>query len=771
MTVGAADTGAPTKATTERVRVFGIRHHGPGSARSVRAALEEYVPQVVLIEGPADGDPLLTLAADPGLVPPVALLAYAADDPRVAAFWPFAAFSPEWQAIAWAAARGVPTRFCDLPASATLGGRRTATTPENADPAEDLTEEQAEGTAENPATRARHDPLALLASAAGYDDPERWWEDLVESRLDGGSPFDAITEAMAELRAHAPALGPAEEAREERREAHMRVVLRTALKEGHERVAVVCGAWHAPALTGRLPSAAADAKVLRGLEKRRATLTWIPWTHGRLATASGYGAGITSPGWYHHLFSAPDRPVTRWLTAVAGTLRGEDLPVSSAHVIEAVRLAETLATMRGRPLAGLDEVQEATRAVLCEGDDLMLDLVTRRLVVGEALGSVPDSAPTVPLEADLRASARRLRLKFDAAVTTLELDLRKPNDLDRSRLLHRLLLLGIDWGTPARAASRNLGTFREAWALQWRPELVIALVEASIWGTTVETAAGARIAETATGGTLAELTAAVERCLLADLPLALPELLTALDARAALDVDVAHLMSAVPPLVRAARYGDVRATDTGALLHVTGAILMRICAGLPAALTGLDADAAQAMVDGIDAVHAALATWGDEAVRARWLTTLAGLVDRDDLNGLLAGHLVRLLLDATRLDGEEAATRLARALSVGTPAGTKAAWVEGFLAGGGTLLVHDQALLVLLDDWVTALDEQAFTDVLPLLRRTFGTFTDPERRAMAARLRRPSGGPRAPGAVRDVDADRAAAAVATVALLLGLDPS
>lgn len=752
------------EAAAEPVRVFGIRHHGPGSARSVRAALDEYAPSIVLIEGPADADPLLPLAADPGMEPPVALLAYAQDDPGVAAFWPFATFSPEWQAIAWAAARGVPVRFCDLPAAATLAGRGDAPRTEGdaeGGPAEDLTGHQAP-------TPARQDPLGLLAAAAGYDDPERWWEDLVEARLDGGSPFDAITAAMAELRADAPPVGAAEQAREDRREAHMRVVLRTALKEGHGRVAVVCGAWHAPALTGRLPSAAADAKVLRGLPKRRATLTWVPWTHGRLASASGYGAGITSPGWYHHLFAAPDRPVTRWLTGVAGTLRGEDLPVSSAHVIEAVRLAETLATLRGRPLAGLDEVQEATRAVLCEGDDLMLDLVTRRLVVGEALGSVPDSAPSVPLEADLRGTARRLRLKFDAAATTLELDLRKPNDLDRSRLLHRLVLLGVDWGAPARAASRNLGTFREAWSLQWRPELAIALVEASIWGTTVEAAAGARIADAATGGTLPELTAAVERCLLADLPVALPVLLAALDARAAIDVDVAHLMAAVPPLVRAARYGDVRATDTHALLHVTGAILLRICAGLPAALTGLDADAAQAMVEGVDAVNAALATWGDEAARDRWLSTLAGLADRDDLNGLLVGRLVRLLLDATRLGGEEAATRLARALSVGTPAGTKAAWVEGFLAGGGTLLVHDQALLALLDGWVAALDEQAFTDVLPLLRRTFGTFTGPERRAMADRLRQPAGGAAGVRDVHDVDPARAAAAVATVALLLGL---
>ena len=106
--------------------VLGIRHHGPGSARSVLAELDRLQPAMVLIEGPADAAPVLPLAADPGMVPPVALLAYAPDAPRVSAFWPYAVFSPEWQALRWAAGHQVPARFCDLPASVLLAGRGRA---------------------------------------------------------------------------------------------------------------------------------------------------------------------------------------------------------------------------------------------------------------------------------------------------------------------------------------------------------------------------------------------------------------------------------------------------------------------------------------------------------------------------------------------------------------------------------------------------------------------------------------------------------------------
>lgn len=735
------------------VEVLGVRHHGPGSARSVRAALAELQPDVVLIEGPADADALVSLAAR-ALEPPVALLAYAVDTPEVAAFWPFAVFSPEWQALAWAVGHEVPVRFCDLPASAVLAER-----------------EPGAGQTGEP-DQLRQDPLALLAAAAGYDDPERWWDDVIEARTGGPAPFAAVTEAMTELRAAAPPASEAEQATENRREAHMRTVLRAALRGGAQRVAVVCGAWHAPALTAPLPPVGADRALLKGLPKRRTALTWVPWTHSRLAYASGYGAGVTSPGWYHHLFTAPDRPVIRWFTGVARVLRTEDLPVSSAHVIEAARLAETLATLRGRPLAGLAEVTEATRAVICDGDDVLLDLVTRRLVVGEALGRVAEDTPSVPLDADLRAQSRRLRLKQEPGERTLDLDLRKPIDLDRSRLLHRLALLRVDWGVPAASEVRATGTFRETWRLRWDPVLAVAVVEASMWGTTVAAAATAKLADVAARQErLADLTDAVEACLLADLPRALPPLLAAVDARAALDLDLAHLMAALPALVRVRRYGDVRGTDTGALAHVCETLLVRVCAGLPAAVGGLDDDGAADLRRLVDSVHDAITLADDAAARDRWLNAVAGLVDRADLPGLLAGRFTRLLRDAGRLDEPACAARLARALSVGTPSAAKAAWIEGFLAGGGLLLGHDTELLALLDDWVAGLAGPEFVDVLPLLRRTFGTFAVGERRNIAAQLRRGPGHAQGrsagPGSAGAVDEERAGPAVAAVARILG----
>ncbi|MEV6433377.1 DUF5682 family protein [Streptomyces anulatus] len=797
-TGGAATTGtaAPGPRAASGPWLLGVRHHGPGSARAVLAALAAARPAAVLIEGPPEGDALLPLAADPRMRPPVALLAHAVDDPGRASFWPMAAFSPEWVAIRWALGHDVPVRFIDLPAAHSLALK---------EPAPGAGSEETEAARAGEEVTPVVDPIRVLAETAGYDDPERWWEDVVEHRSpgrpaetgrgtgtgrntgidrttgagqgsDGGppgaapdaggagggsdagdalAPFVALAEAMSALR---EAYGDGGQPRDALREAYMRIQLRTARKEFGNDVAVVCGAWHVPALAART-TLAADRALLKGLPKVRTDLTWVPWTHRRLARHSGYGAGIDSPGWYGHLFDVADRPIERWMTKVAGLLREEDRFVSTAHVIEAVRLAETLAALRGRPLAGLGETTDAVRAVMCEGSDVPLALVRDRLIVGETLGEVPDTAPAVPLQRDLTRSQRTLRLKPEASERELDLDLRKETDAARSRLLHRLRLLDVGWGDPV-AGRGSTGTFRESWRLSWEPELHVRVAEAGVWGTTVVTAATAKAESGAVAATaLADVTALAEHCLLAGLPDALPVVMKALADRAALDADVGHLADALPALARSLRYGDVRSTDTAALAEVAAGLAERICVGLPPACTGLDADGAEALRRQVEAVHGAIGlllagTAPAEGLRERWDAVLHKLAARDTVAGTIRGRATRLLLDEGRLAEDEAARLMGLALSPGTPPADAAAWIEGFVggaSGGGMLLVHDERLLGLVDAWLTGVPAEMFTDVLPLLRRTFSAYEPGVRRTLGELVRR---GPVPEGATRRDDVGR-----------------
>jgi hypothetical protein len=755
-----------------KVHIFGIRHHGPGSARSLQQALKDLQPDIVLVEGPPDAEAVLPLLAHAQMRPPVALLIYNPAQPQQAVYYPFAVFSPEWQAIHYALTQPIPVRFMDLPQMyrfAMDGGGEKAEESTQNDNAPRLTPPS-----------PLLDPLSLLAQAAGYSDGERWWDHLVEQRQDSTEVFAAILEAMTVLRSHLASdlsLCTPDYPLEPYREAYMRKTIREAEKQGFQRIAVVCGAWHAPALATP-PPAKTDTARLKGLPKQKVEATWVPWTYGRLTMQSGYGAGVESPGWYHHLWkmgngAEPSRlpPATiHWMTKVARLLRKQDLDVSSASVIEAVRLAETLAALRDRPLPGLPELNEATQTVLCFGDALPMQLIEQQLIVGERLGRVPTETPMTPLQQDLQRQQKRLRLKPEATATMLNLDLRKPLDLERSQLFHRLTLLQISWGKP-QATGNVKGTFREAWTLQWQPEFAIRLIEAGIWGNTLETAAANWVCDRAQQANLPTLTELIDQTLLANLPDAIAQLMARLESEAAIASDMAHLMNALPPLVNVMRYGTVRQFDTAIVGHVVTSLITRICIGLPVAVASLDDDAAAQMYQQIVGVHGAIGLLQQPDRSELWHQVIAQLADQQSLHGLVAGRCCRLLFEAGVFSAAETTRRLGFALSTATEPTQAATWIEGFLTGSGLLLLHNPTLWQVLDEWVTQLPGETFTTLLPLLRRTFSTFATAERRQMGERVRQAGGtGVEAGGWEQSggFDRDRADTILPLIAQLLGI---
>ena len=700
------------------VHLFGVRHHGPGSARSLVRALDALAPDVVLVEGPPDADAIVPLAAHAEMRPPVAILVYAPDAPQRAVFYPFASFSPEWQALRWALARNVPVRFMDLPQAHQL-----------VPPDESRAEEAPAAPADQTPERLRDDPLEAIAEAAGFSDGERWWDQMVERRRDDADVFAAVAELMTGVRAQ---LGERDDPQERRREASMRQIVRAAAKQ-FENVAVVCGAWHVPALA-TLPLARADAELLKGLPKAKVAATWIPWTFGRLTAASGYGAGIDSPGWYEHLWETPERIVAAWMTKASRCFRDADLDVSPAHAVEATRLADALAALRAAPLPGLRESLDAIRTVYCFGDARPMALLAERLVVGERLGEVPEDVPQVPLVADVAREQKRLRLPPDPSAREIDLDLRKPGDLDRSRLLHRLNLLGIAWGTLREARGKS-GTFHEIWALRWHPEFAVTLIEASAYGNALGDAAEAFVRERAARAhELSELTALLDATFAAALGDAASYVLARVRDLAARTHDVGLMLDALPPLARTRRYGDVRGTDVERVGETIEGLVTRACIGLPSAVISLDDEAAEAMDARIAAVDGALRVLDDELQRAAWHDALARVAAGDRVHGLIAGRAMRLLFDAGALSASDVRTRLSRALSYGTPPASAAAWIDGLLRGSGLLIVHQPELLDVVDDWVVALDSDAFVAVLPLVRRAFAAFAPPERRAIGERI-------------------------------------
>lgn len=734
----------PVRSVPRTPLILGVRHHGPGSARSVVAALEAARPDVLLIEGPKEAIDLVPFLLE--ATPPVAMLFYDTENPRRAIYYPFAEFSPELQAMRWAHRNGVEIRFMDLPASAVLGMRVVRDT--------------------------GSDAMTRLAEAAGFEDVEDWWEHLVEHRGDTSALFEGLEALMAELRSEPPIEPESEEEQEEEDDEDKRpkvsYVEYERLREEEMRrniaaagpnAAVVCGAWHSPALRTKAGKTAS-------LPKAKVQGTLVPWTYDRLTFASGYGAGARSPAFYEMLWNTPAEEVTRrWLLTVARLMREEDLEASSASVIEAVRLAEALASLRGRPRPGMREMQEAAGSVLVR-DGAIWSLISRRLIVGDRMGEVPEATPMVPLAADLAKTQKRLRMAVDDTDRRLELDLRNENDLARSRLLHRLNLLAIPWGSSERVTGGKKGTFHEDWRIQWRPELAISVVEASLWGATVELAATGRavsLAKEATG--LAQIADLVEKALLADLENAIGAVVQRLLDLSATVADVTDLAAALPPLVAALRYGSVRRVEAAQLEPVIDAIIVRLCLGLPNACASLDDETAEAMTVRLNNVASVIRLLDHPEKTQLWLDTLRSIADRSGIHARVAGRAERLRFDFGVLTGEDLAARLQREASVGASARETAAFVEGLLEGSGTVLIHQTALWDAVDEWVTGLSKETFDETLPLIRRTFALFTRPERRQLGERA---AGRKSETAAIRDIDQDRAARVMPVIRRILGV---
>lgn len=692
------------------VHYFGIRHHGPGSALHLKQALERLKPDIVLIEGPPEGEALLEWVNHKEMEPPVALLAYVPDEPQNASFYPFTFFSPEWQAILYGLENGIPIRFIDMPMTHVLAPKE-----------------------EGPIREERgldRNPMDYLAEIDGYEDGEEWWEQHFELSQHPAEVFEAVETAMTALRSE---LTVSERLNEQRREAFMRNAIRKAEKEMYHDIAVVCGAWHVPGLKTKVTQKH-DNDLVKKLPKVKVACTWIPWTNDRLSFQSGYGAGINSPGWYGHHWEHPNDDGSLWLSHAAQVFRKQKMDIASSHVIESVRLANALAGLRSRSRPGLKELNEATQTVMCMGDGILMDLVWRDLIVGKRMGSIPEGAPQVPIQRDLEQQARSFRMKFSEDPKVLKLDLREDKQLAKSVFLHRLNLIEVYWGRPSRTSGK--GTFKEEWELQWGPEQTLQLLDKAIWGNTVEMACNRYIAHKAnTSDRLDEITQLVEKALPAELQEGIEVLMQRMDSLAASTTDTEVLMKAIVPLVQVQRYGNVRKTDAQTVSGLIQSTFYRVVAGLPMACTGIDTEQAQALGATLRNLHRAILLLDQDTLLEDWLNCLVKLVEGNTIAAMIHGTACKLLYDQQALDGEQTASLFSQALSVGATANETAEWLEGFLQNAATTLILDDAIWDIVNSWVQDLDKEEFQNVTPLLRRTFSEYSSSEKIKIAERAR------------------------------------
>ncbi|MGW1894857.1 DUF5682 family protein [Streptomyces sp. NPDC002004] len=524
---------------------LGVRHHSPACARLVGRTIEALRPAYVLVEGPADmNDRLAELSLGHEL--PVAVFSHYRDGERAATSWtPLCDYSPEWVALRAGRAAGADVRFIDLPAWHPAFGRRTNRYADaesryeeatarlcrhfGADSVDTLWDRLFETESDRGLAERLDAYFALVRGDAEADEGDAAREAYMTSwvraavRAAGGRPVLVVTGGF-----HQPAL---------RRLAAGggAVAGAGAFSDAGGCAGAVAGARGGTGARGSTETdactetdgrtddggsaasrrdAGADEwpGVPRPPEGALAGSYLVPYSFRQLDSFAGYQSGMPSPEYYQRVWEdGPEAAADGLLRSVAERLRHRKHPVSTADLVAARTLTEGLTALRGHRTTARTDVLDGLAGALIK-DDLEQPLpwtaretlapgahpvVVEMLAAcgGDRTGRLHPDTPVPPLVHDVVAELTRLGLGKDAPVT---LDLTTPDGLERSRLLHRLRVLGI----PGHERTAGPGAaadpvFTERW--EPRPHLgrEAALIEAGAFGARVEEAAAVALDERA----------------------------------------------------------------------------------------------------------------------------------------------------------------------------------------------------------------------------------------------------------------------------------
>lgn len=390
------------------MKTFGIRHFSPAGAYFLRRFLDENKPDLVLIEGPADFDFLIDDIVSKNLIPPFAIMAYTKEAPIDTILYPFANYSPEYQAILWARENNKECHFFDLESNIILGL-------ESKD--DDIKDEE------------------IIAGANLRNKPdvdmEGFWERNLEQSEDM-TAYKAGSALFGESLRKDSEVSDKTFVRDIIRESFMKRKAKEFIKKGidPEKIVAVTGAFHTSAIES-LDGAMTDEEYM-ALEKKDSNITLMPYSYYRLSKRTGYGAGNAAPAYYELIWQGLlNEDMTfherKYLSTLAKYMREHGGIVSSAQVIEATRLARSLAALRGGSIPTLCDLKDASITCMGGGSFGELAMGFAESDIGKKIGHVPQDAMQTSIQSDFISQLNELKLeKYKELVAKpLQLDLRE----------------------------------------------------------------------------------------------------------------------------------------------------------------------------------------------------------------------------------------------------------------------------------------------------------------------------------------------------------
>ena len=704
------------------MKTFGIRHFSPAGAYFVRKFLNENRPDVVLIEGPADFDFLMDDIVSKNLLPPFAIMAYTKEVPIETVLYPFAVYSPEYQAILWARENNKECHFFDLESNIMLG---------------------LESKNEDEIISDAPDKIYDKEKTLDFD-MESFWERVLEQSEDmnayksGSALFGESLRNEDEV-----------SLRDIIRESFMKRKIKEIIDSGidSEKIVAITGAFHTSAIQS-LDGAMTD-KEYDSLKKKDSNITLMPYSYYRLSKRTGYGAGNTAPAYYELLwqgFIKNDKTYheRKYLSLLAKYMREHGGIVSSAQVIEATMLSRSIANLRGGSIPTLVDLKDAGITCMGGGSFGEMAMGFAQSDIGTKIGVVPQESMKTSIQSDFLSRLKALKLeKYKELVATpLQLDLRENLrvkskesaflDLNRSFFLYRLVTLGIDFAKIERNRQDN-ATWAENWILQWTPEAEIQIVESVLKGDTIDEAVAFVLGERLNNAiSISEIADIIEAAFNCGIPKIVEGAGRKLDEMASGAVSIHEIAVTTSKLSDMIFFGDIRKLDRKPLEPIVKRLCIR-AALILAGESACDDMAAVILVEDIQSIHNVFVLH-DFLDKDLWFDKLMEVSNRDDLNTKISGLATAILLDTGKTDENTLRIEVARRLSAGMPAELGANWFAGLSIRNHYALIGRLTLWESLSEYMDSLDEEEFRRSLVFLRRAFVDYSSKEKDMIAENL-------------------------------------
>jgi len=742
------------------VLFFPVRHHSPVCSRHLARLIRQARPASIVIEGPDDLTPLIPLILHPRTRAPFAVYTTFAERGRgrFAAYYPFCDSSPELVALRVGRETGATLRFADLTWPEQVMAGRSAGGAEEEPRRTSLLEE-------TPLRRSEF--LKSLAKRAGCRDTDELWDHLFEV---GGEDVETgrFVREVAAFCALARWDDPPEALEADGTLARERAMA-AAVQDQRRRdgdasrsgpVLVVTGGYHTAALPSLLSEPCPRPEIPLAGEARTVLMRY---SFDRLDALNGYGAGLPSPRYYDILWRLLEEghptphlaAAARIVVEIGRLTRERDLPfaVSAADEIAALEQARRLADLRGHPAPSREDLLDGLRGAFVKGaidaEGALLLEVVRHVLAGAEAGEVPPEAGVPPLVEDFRRQAESLGLPVrDATPRRLALEIyRREPHRRTSRLLHGLVFLDAPFAVmtagPDFERGRNLDLMVEHWDYAWSPAGETALLEASVYGTTVEEAAGGRlrqaVADLEESGQGRSARPAV-RLLIAACRMGLHrrtgEVLGLLEKSVAEDPSFVSLGFGLTELALLWRSREpLEAHGLEPVPELARAAFRRACF-LARDLPSCPAEEVDAALGALSALREATASRNDGLFDADLFLESLGSVARATAGRtVLVGGAAGILFGEGKL-GEDALLALAEGHLRGAAAepAARTGFLRGLLATAREAAWRLPGLLAAVDGLLASWSEEELTRALPEMRLAFSYLTPRETDRVAAQV-------------------------------------